>query len=90
MVVEIYPRLLSGRVVKGTRDARARYLDEHCPTLSRAIADCAVRSDDAFDGCISALAMGRVADCFVSTDAAPDPVARLEGAVWQPPSPRSA
>lgn len=86
MVVEIYPRLLTGPVVKGRRDARARYMDEHFPWLPRAIARYAVQSDDAFDACVSALAMGRVATSFTAEVPAPDDVARLEGAIWRPPT----
>lgn len=72
-VVEIYPRLLTGPVVKSRPDARAAYLHQRGLDIPEAVA-----SEDAFDAAISALEMSRRAIRLPQLD----PVARREGAIW--------
>lgn len=84
LVLEIYPRLLTGPVNKGNEDARARYLAARFPTLPTALASLAGESEDAFDALVSALTMGDAATAFAMLPAAIDDMARLEGAIWHP------
>jgi len=88
LVVEIYPRLLTGPVTKGDAEARARYLDTRVPLLDAPLRRLATSSEDAFDAALSALAMGAVAESFLSLGEAADEIEALEGAIWQPPGPR--
>lgn len=84
LVLEIYPRLLTGPVNKGNDAARAQYLATFHPTLPASLASQAGSSDDAFDALVSALAMGRSADDFARLPTVSHVVARLEGAIWYP------
>jgi hypothetical protein len=83
-VFEVWPRLLTGPVVKSDRDARTRYLDERFPELPAHARDPAVASDDAFDALVSALVMARHVDELCSAARRDDAVTRLEGAIWEP------
>lgn len=84
LVVEIYPRLLTGPVAKGDVGSRRRYLAAQHPTLAPALRALAGSCEDAFDAAVSALAMGAVAGRFLSLGCATDEVEALEGAIWQP------
>ena len=86
LVVEIYPRALTGPVVKTSPDARRRYLDERHPGLSADIRELAAGSDDAFDALVSALVMAEHADEFTDLAASRDPERRREGQIWRPRS----
>ncbi len=84
LVVEIWPRLLTGPVVKSRQEARrahlrARYADQ-APLLLTA----AEESEDAFDAAVSAIEMSRRAKELLTLPAVEDPVLRLEGRIWQP------
>ena len=57
MVVEIYPRLFTGKVVKSKCSARAKYLNEKHPDLNTDHWTKAMDSEDAFDAAISAMAL---------------------------------
>ena len=60
MCVEIYPRALTGAVVKSDHSARHRYLtDESLPSDLRTLAE---GSEDAFDAAVSALVMSSKVD----------------------------
>ncbi|HEX5587639.1 MAG TPA: hypothetical protein VFZ17_10040 [Acidimicrobiia bacterium] len=89
VVVEVWPRLLTGPVVKTDGAARASYLDDRFPMLDRALRDLAVGSDDAFDAAVSALVMAEHVDALVGRPATEDPTTRREGWVWCPPAPAS-
>jgi hypothetical protein len=78
LVVEIYPRLLTGPVVKSRASARDEYLARWYPDV-RPIA-----SEDAFDAAVSALVMARHADDLASLPAEPDAELRREGRIWYP------
>ncbi len=86
MLVEIYPRLLTGPVVKSSAAARLAYLaaarfDRLAPE-TRALGEA---SEDAFDALVSALVMQEHAASFAALQQAEDEVTRLEGAIWRPP-----
>lgn len=87
LVVEIYPRLLTGPVRKRDPAARRRYLaelpDAAAPPELR---DRAAGSEDAFDAAVSALVMSGPAGQWAAL-AVPDlPDVALEGAIWSPTS----
>lgn len=90
-VVEMWPRLLTGPVVKSRRDTRTEYLSpvlrdpDH---LDAALPDWARRraeeSDDAFDALVSAIVMARHADQLRALRRRGDRMTQLEGAIWTP------
>lgn len=83
VVVEIYPRVLTGDVVKSSERNRADYLITKWPNLSSPLNSLAVKSEDAFDAAISALIMD--AHLFEFGSLPPgDEIARLEGEIWVP------
>jgi hypothetical protein len=84
VVVEIYPRIFTGPVVKSRADARRDHLEAHAPEVSGAMRADAVASEDAFDALFAARAMSRHADELATLPVLEDPVARLEGRVWCP------
>jgi hypothetical protein len=77
-VVEIFPRLLTGPVVKSRREAREGYL------RSRGWPPQAAVSEDAFDAAVSALVMSGHAASLAALPPEPDPVLRREGRIWSP------
>jgi hypothetical protein len=83
-VVEIYPRALTGVVVKSNADARDTYLREQLPGLSSELRARAASSEDAFDAAVSAVVMSRHAAELLSLPSVDDPVLRREGCVWVP------
>jgi hypothetical protein len=84
LVLEIYPRLLTGDVTKSSATAREAYLRLFCGDVREEFRSKGASSDDAFDAMISALAMSRCAEEFLSLAATDDPVSMLEGLVWRP------
>jgi hypothetical protein len=88
LVVEIYPRLLTGEVNKGSAQARAAYLaqrrriDPAFHALPRTVLAKARASEDAFDALVSVLAMAQQRASFLTLHKATDAVMLLEGAVW--------
>jgi len=90
MVVEIYPRLLTGAVVKSSQGAREAWLSARVvgsttgapPGASAPYLRAAAQSEDAFDALASAMAMGRAAHEFRSLAHDADDVTRLEGMIW--------
>jgi hypothetical protein len=83
LAVEIWPRALTGPVVKSSATARAAYLDDHLPRLLPAWRDAAVDSEDAFDAAVSAVVMSRHEPALRALPALDDR-ARSEGCVWSP------
>jgi hypothetical protein len=80
LVVEIFPRVLTGPVRKNSQSERERYLAKipMAPEFRRL----AATSEDAFDAAISALAMAAAVEELL---ALPDePHYALEGKIWQP------
>lgn len=84
LVVEIWPRLFTGNVVKGNDAARKVYLAEHLPALGGAARHAAEEDDNAFDALISGLAMDATRVEFGTLLQAADAHTLLEGKIWQP------
>ena len=81
-VVEIFPRLLTGAVVKSDPAARDSYLDANVPEIPAALRGLAASSEDAFDAAVSAVVMARNAEDLRDLRPARDATIRLEGAIW--------
>lgn len=84
LVVEIYPRELTGAVNKSSPVARALYVQAHLPRETRAIQDLASSTEDAFDAAISAACMQRFAHDFARLDRTRTDLDPLEGRIWRP------
>lgn len=77
VVVEIYPRLFMGNLKKSNQAERRRFLEDRYPDMKPEYRDCAVKSDDAFDAVVSALALAtRWATPRLLANA------KLEGKIW--------
>lgn len=82
-IVEMYPRALTGSVVKGRRSARQAYIAASCWPWSDAHRRATTESEDAFDAAVSALVLA-------ASEATPEPrpeldrVTRMEGEIWLP------
>jgi hypothetical protein len=85
VAVEIYPRRLTGPVVKSDAGARGAYLDRELPALTSDLRVRAAASEDAFDAAVSAVVMSRHATALLTRPAVDDPRLRREGCVWTPP-----
>ena len=72
-VVEIYPRLLTGPVVKSSAEARRTYLVHKHWDISPEDRRLAEQSEDAFDAAVSAPVMGNHVAELQSLQAASDP-----------------
>lgn len=85
MVLEIYPRYLTGPVEKSNPAARALYLQARHPRESRAMLDLAASSEDAFDAAVSSAQMLRFARDFPRLARLPRTrLDRREGRIWVP------
>ena len=84
LVVEIYPRLLTGPVNKSDYFERRRVLASRFPEIDDALAGQAACSEDAFDAAVSAVVMGRHIDEISALAASRDPAELLEGRIWWP------
>jgi hypothetical protein len=76
VAVEIFPRLLTGPVIKSRRVEREAYL--RC----RGWPGQAAVSEDAFDAAVSALVMATHRTGLASLATETDPVYRREGRIW--------
>jgi hypothetical protein len=76
MAVEIFPRLLTGPVIKSRASERERYLRERGWPAEAAV------TEDAFDAAVSALVMSRHATALAGMATVADPVIRREGRIW--------
>lgn len=86
LVVEIYPRLLTGVVNKGNAAARASYLAARFPNLPAPLAELAQKSEDAFDAAVSALVMDAAHEELSGLPTVTDEQLRREGLIWAPAS----
>jgi hypothetical protein len=84
LVVEIYPRILSGPVNKSSPSERERYLQRNWPDIPEEFRDMGIRSDDAFDAMVSALVMDRHRSELENIVSPVDGYAAIEGAIWTP------
>lgn len=83
LIVEIYPRLLTGPVNKSRRETRLAYLEENLPRLALSMAETAASCEDSFDAAVSAIIMSRALDPD-SLPTVTDPDVLLEGVIWHP------
>ena len=90
LVIEIYPRLLTGPVNKSDAFAREAYLAQGFPEIDDALAHKAASSEDAFDAAVSAVVMSRHVDEISTLTASRDPTALIEGRIWWPREIREA
>jgi len=85
LVIEIYPRILTGPVVKSLHEDRSAYL-KRWPALTTDTRSRAAASEDAFDALVSALVMdAHIAE--IRSLGAGDDLSRLEGEIWIPTEP---
>ena len=84
LVLEIYPRLLTGPVNKSDPSAREAFLRARYPDLDRLHFDAAAASEDAFDAAVSALVMLAHRDDLSALPDESDALMRLEGRIWHP------
>ncbi len=88
MLVEIYPRLLTGEVKKGDAEARKEYLakkrrkDAAYAALPQVVMAKARASEDAFDALVSVMEMVARREDFRRLKQTTDAIALMEGAVW--------
>ena len=82
MVIEAYPRAMTGVVNKSSAAERAAFLDGW--DIPRHLRPRAEQSDDAFDAAITALQMSRHLEELGALTQTTDPIARLEGTIWLP------
>ena len=88
MVVEIYPRLLTGAVKKTNAEERTKYLkrkqqeETAYASLEEEVLTKARRSEDAFDALVSVMEMAARRDDFPRLKQTTDEVTLLEGEVW--------
>ena len=90
LVIEIFPRLLTGPVKKSDYAAREAYLAQRFPEIDEAFAYKAASSEDAFDAAVSAVIMSRHVDEIFALTATRDPRERIEGRIWWPVEIREA
>ncbi len=85
MLVEIYPRTLTGPVIKSDWNKRMEFLTRP-PYASIAVPmrARAASTEDAFDAAVSALAMDAHRDELLALPHVAHPQLRLEGAIWRP------
>ena len=89
IVIELYPRVLYGRVnnsggVTG-RNSRRQYLERHYPNLVEHWTDIMIGSGDAFDAGVSALVMSANVGNLQGLQQAVVLQRLLEGEIWAPP-----
>jgi len=84
VVVEIYPRLLTGAVNKSSAQDRSAYLDKKQYDLASELWEHAVRSEDAFDAAVSALVLDRHRSELEQLPSSLDETHRREGVIWTP------
>jgi hypothetical protein len=84
MVMEIYPRLLTGPVNKSDARDREQYLKGLDAPIPAELAERAVHSEDAFDAAISAMAIANEWFTLTRLTRTNDPVLQLEGLIWYP------
>ena len=85
VAIEIYPRALTGPVIKGRHRERRSYLDERYADQPQRLCERAAGSEDAFDAAVSALVMAQHVDELTALpDRTRDSHARIEGEIWVP------
>lgn len=82
--LEIWPRALTGPVVKSSTRERIGVLGQYAHSIPSGPRELAASSEDAFDAAIAALAMDAHRDALVHLPAARSDDERLEGRIWVP------
>jgi hypothetical protein len=83
LIVEIYPRLLTGPVNKSSASARASYLAANFPEVPETLREVAASCEDSFDAAVSAMKMSESLDP-TALPAVADTDILLEGIIWHP------
>lgn len=86
LVVEIYPRALTGPVTKSRWASRYALLQRRFPSQPSEMLERAAGSEDAFDAAVSALVMAEHQGQIAALDSTADAVVVIEGKVWSPGS----
>ncbi len=85
LLIEIYPRILTGPVIKSDWTARHDFLaGDRFHSVSESMRTLAATTEDAFDAAVSALAMDAHRDELLALPTVAHPQLRLEGAIWRP------
>ncbi len=84
LVVEIYPRTLTGNVVKSRLAARTSFLDTNYPGLGEQVRRRAASTEDAFDAAVSALVMDKHREELLRLPRITTIPQALEGEIWTP------
>ena len=86
-LVEIYPRVFTGPLVKRDTSARSRFLNVtgHLAATRSDFLNTMIASEDAFDAGVSAVEMSLAAGA-TPLRAIDDPRSRIEGRIWVPGS----
>jgi hypothetical protein len=84
LVVEIYPRILTGAVNKSSATERTYYLSRFQEKLPQELRERAASSEDAFDAAVSALVMSISFENQVDLTVPEDRRTMLEGKIWHP------
>lgn len=84
LIVEIYPRVLTGTVNKSSASERAAYLSRYRAELPQRLRERAASGEDAFDAAVSALVMSRSFENGVALTVPQDRRTMLEGEIWHP------
>ena len=82
LVVEIYPRLLTGPIKKSSQASREAYLTTFTPTLAKEFCNTASSNEDAFDAAISALVMSSRIEEFERQRQGREAWELIEGKIW--------
>ncbi|MEZ4334226.1 MAG: hypothetical protein R3F35_20940 [Myxococcota bacterium] len=82
-VIELYPRALTGPVVKRRPASRAAHLASLRPRIPAALERTMIASEDAFDAGLAALAMSTCGAALLDLPSG-DAVDRIEGRIWMP------
>jgi hypothetical protein len=85
LVVEVYPRAMTGPVVKSSADARRALVDAD-PRIPADLRVAATATEDAFDAAYAALGMAEHAAELAALPACTDPASGTEGRLWLPPT----
>jgi hypothetical protein len=84
LAIEIYPRALTGPVLKSRQDCREQYLRTCYPALNDEWKKLAAGSEDAFDAAVSALQMARHVRELENLPSISNKTLKLEGLIWCP------
>lgn len=84
LIVEIYPRVLTGAVNKSSYTERAGFLSRYGNELPQELRELAASSEDAFDAAVSALVMSSNLRDLTGLITQQDRQTMLEGKIWQP------